>query len=95
MRNLSKRNVAIILVFIITAFTFLLAFGALKKTAIEDVSSQKIKIVLDAGHGGIDGGAIGVKTGVKESDINLNVVKKLKDHLLSLGFNVILTRNDE
>ena len=32
-------------------------------------------LVIDAGHGGFDGGAVGAN-GVKESDINLSIAKK-------------------
>jgi N-acetylmuramoyl-L-alanine amidase len=50
-------------------------------------------IVLDAGHGGIDGGAnVG---GVMEKDIALNVTLKLRDYLQEQGALVILTREDD
>lgn len=52
-------------------------------------------IVIDAGHGGRDGGSVGVVTGVKESDLNLQVSKKLKSYLQKYGFNVVLTRQNE
>ena len=52
-------------------------------------------IVLDAGHGGIDGGVIGVNSKVKESELNLLTVKELKTVFENAGFNVILTRKDE
>jgi len=51
-------------------------------------------IVIDAGHGGIDPGGIGIKTKVKESDLNLAISKKLEKYLLSFGVRVIMTRND-
>ena len=51
-----------------------------------------IKIVLDAGHGGIDGGVTGQRTGVKESDVNLQITFALKKALEENGFSVILTR---
>ncbi len=50
-------------------------------------------IVLDAGHGGIDSGAI--KGEIKEKDINLSIVYKLKNELEQLGASVILTRKDD
>ena len=55
---------------------------------------KKIKIVLDAGHGGIDGGTTGVVTGVKESELNLIIVKELEKLFTKSGFNVILTRSN-
>ncbi len=51
------------------------------------------RIVVDAGHGGKDPGAIG-PTGVKEKDITLALAKKLAVRLReSLGCDVVLTRN--
>ena len=52
-------------------------------------------IVLDAGHGGIDGGVVGRETGIKESDLNLSVTVKLKTILQQAGFDVVLTRKTE
>ncbi len=57
-------------------------------------SYKKIKIVLDAGHGGIDAGTTGVLTGVKESELNLIIVKELEKLFSGSGFKVILTRTD-
>lgn len=48
-------------------------------------------IVIDAGHGGIDGGSIGY-SGTKESDLNLVYSKKLENYLNKAGFNVVQTR---
>ncbi len=92
---LKRRNIIIVSVLIITALTFALCFGALAKTTTGEASSTKIKVVLDAGHGGIDGGVSGVKTGVRESEINLNVVKKLEVYLVDAGMSVTLTRTSE
>lgn len=52
-------------------------------------------IVIDAGHGGKDGGCVGSETGVKESDLNLSVAKKLKQYLENIGFDVVMTRTSE
>lgn len=51
-------------------------------------------IVLDAGHGGFDPGAIGV-SGAYEDDINLAVAQYLKDELEDKGAQVVMTRDDE
>ena len=58
-------------------------------------TENELLIVLDAGHGGIDGGVTGKKTGVKESDLNLAIVYRLKSRLEDIGFEVVLTRKTE
>ncbi len=90
-----KKNIIIISVLLITFFTFILCFGALSSKPIDDVSVKIIKVVLDAGHGGIDGGVVGVNSGVKESQLNLSVVKKLEAYFKSAGVKVKLTRNSD
>lgn len=50
------------------------------------------KIVIDAGHGGNDPGAIG-RTGLREKDVNLDIAKRLAQLLKSDGASVVLTRS--
>ena len=50
--------------------------------------------VLDAGHGGADGGAVSTG-GLYESDINLSITLRLRDVFLLVGRDVVLTRSDE
>lgn len=52
-------------------------------------------ILIDAGHGYPDGGAVGLTTGVKESDLNLEYAKTLKKYFLSMNFKVELLRANE
>ena len=52
------------------------------------------QIILDAGHGGMDGGAVGIN-GVVEKEINLAITLKLKELLLLSGYDVILTRSTD
>ena len=51
-------------------------------------------IVLDAGHGGEDGGAVS-DNGTTEANTNLKIVLKLQNLLEQSGCNVILTRSDD
>ena len=48
-------------------------------------------VVVDAGHGGRDPGAVGVGD-LREKDVNLTIARSLKKALLSRGFEVIMTR---
>lgn len=51
-------------------------------------------IVIDAGHGGKDGGAVGKTTDVTESFLNLQYSLVLKAICEEYGFKVVLTRSD-
>ncbi len=57
------------------------------------VSPLKV-IVLDAGHGGEDGGAIS-PDGVEESHINLEVSNRVCDALRFTGQHVVMTRTED
>lgn len=72
-----------------------LCIGALNSPVLVSSAGNPFKIVIDAGHGGIDGGVTGVSTGAKESDINLSISLKLYDKLVDNGFSVALTRKTE
>ncbi|HOQ01980.1 MAG TPA: N-acetylmuramoyl-L-alanine amidase [Acetivibrio clariflavus] len=50
-------------------------------------------IVIDPGHGGIDGGTS--KAGILEKDINLDISKKLMNLLVKKGYTVIMTREND
>ncbi len=78
------------------------AFCVLMVTAVLNMevktSSDAVKllptVVIDAGHGGEDGGAVN-DDGVLEKDINLIVSNDISDLLYFLGFNVVQTRTDD
>ena len=57
-------------------------------------SEEKNVIILDAGHGGEDGGAVGVG-GIIEKDINLSVTLKTGRFLRLLGYDTVFTRTDD
>lgn len=58
-----------------------------------DKSLKGLKIILDAGHGGKDGGTSVGK--IFEKDINLSIVLKLRDELNKHGVDVLLTRDND
>ena len=68
-------------------------FAAPAPLELRGRSSQRRVIVIDAGHGGADPGAIG-RTGVREKDVVLDAALKLRDALESRGqYRVALTRD--
>ena len=51
-------------------------------------------VILDAGHGGFDGGAV-ASDGTVEKDINLNITLMIAKFLKQNGFTVIMTREND
>ena len=51
-------------------------------------------ILLDAGHGGEDGGAVGLG-GLVEKDLNLQITLQLNTFLRAMGFETQLTRTED
>lgn len=61
---------------------------------IDPVINQRQTIIIDAGHGGEDGGAVGINN-VLEKDLNLQMSLVLCDLLTSAGYNVVMTRTED
>ena len=51
-------------------------------------------VIIDAGHGGMDGGAVGVN-GALEKELNLEMATVLSALMRVSGYNVITTRTDD
>ena len=95
MIRISKRKTVIVFTLIAVLLTSVFCVSALGQTETVKSDVSLYKVVLDAGHGGKDGGATGVKTGVSEKELNLKVVKKLEEYFKNAKFGVILTRNSD
>ena len=63
--------------------------------AVERSKPKKLRVVVDAGHGGPDGGVVGITSGVKESEINLEIAFLLGEFLSSAGVEVVYTRTTD
>lgn len=62
---------------------------------VETLSQTGKTVVLDAGHGGEDPGAVSNFSGAKEKDITLSIVLEAKKLLEADGYTVILTRSED
>lgn len=76
--------------------SLLLLAAAALRYSVETVSSSQaidtgVRIVIDAGHGGIDGGTTSV-SGMLEKEVNLQIAKRLEKLLLLLGQQPVMTR---
>jgi N-acetylmuramoyl-L-alanine amidase len=59
------------------------------------VDKNKKIIVIDAGHGGSDGGAVCKKDKVIEKDVVLSIAKYTAEYLTDMGYKVYLTRGND
>lgn len=93
-----KKNCIFSAVTVAVALVFAFAFTLYQKVNYsEDVISRNFQskvVVIDAGHGGLDGGAVGT-TGNVEKDINLSIALKLKKQLELNGVKCVLTRDTD
>ncbi len=91
---LKKKMIILALIILILLF----GISSLFKNHGIYVNSQKIEtsdiVVIDAGHGGMDGGCVG-EGNILEKDLNLKVAKKLEKIFLNNGYKVVMTRTED
>ena len=65
-------------------------------TVVSELSEEQNRptVILDAGHGGEDGGAVS-QAGAAEKSLNLSIALTLGDMLRACGVDVIYTRTDD
>ena len=61
----------------------------------DHLTIRHLKIAIDAGHGGSNSGATGVKSGKKEKIFNLAIAKDLEKYLKRRGADVFMTRSSD
>ncbi len=89
---LTKKHIAAVIMIIFAAG---IALGGIKKyTSVQTFSDNSLKVVVDAGHGEPDGGAVGV-SGVVEKDVNFAIAQKLAEVLEGRGAAVVMTRTGD
>ncbi len=89
-----KSVILYIIFFIIYLILIIFAFYNIDNYSAVNVEYNSLPvIVIDAGHGGEDGGA--VANNVVEKNINLSISNKLRDIFISSGFNVKMTRSSD
>ena len=93
------RRLCVFLAFLFLCTTFLNRYGVRQSIAYSDdlpvtEPERTYTVVLDAGHGGEDGGAVGVN-GVLEKNLNLTVARYIKGYLEGYGCRVLMTREED
>lgn len=83
-----------VLLLICIVFTQVIFLGASESDGLPAASAPVRTVIIDAGHGGIDGGAV-APDGTAEKDINLKISLTLGALMKASGYNVILTRDSD
>lgn len=86
-----KNRYKIIILILVLIFLVQMKIKTTKTKSV--IGDNKITVIVDAGHGGSDPGKVAGK--IKEKDINLEIAKKVQTELLNLGYEVIMTREDD
>ena len=84
------KSISMVALTLVLILCFLITGTLVKAEEKEEGGSEKI-ILIDPGHGGMDGGAKG-NDGTLEKDINLAISLKLKSTLEEKGYRVAVTR---
>ena len=90
LKSLKKFKVVIVILLIIVLLSCV--YFNIVKTVSSKV--KDVCVLLDAGHGGRDGGCVGINGSV-EKDLNLKYTLQLKNKLVKYGYKVVLTRKDD
>lgn len=85
----------IILAVLLISFCIVMfsAFSNITAHTSADIDNDRITVIIDAGHGGEDGGA--EVDGILEKDINLSIADKLADTLRLCGVRVTEIRDED
>lgn len=94
MRALANWFVALLLTAALTVVALGMAEHIRTRMEAREATADAFTVVVDAGHGGFDGGAVGTLTGVIEAELNLTVATMLAEELQDRGAVVVMTRTD-
>ena len=95
--NHHKSLTAALLILIVILSTLIgvsVRHGVSLDTLNASASAKRTTVILDAGHGGEDCGAIG-KSGVFEKDLNFDITMQMGSLLSGYGYNVVYTRTED
>lgn len=88
---MKKVTVSLLCLGLVCAVAFATALPKEFFVNVSNAVNSRPQVILDAGHGGFDGGAV-AQDGTVEKDINLEICITLADFLKANGYEVIMTR---
>ena len=93
MKYRNNKLIAIVIVIFVAMVSFIGVNLSIAKETMNTNKGSKI-ILIDAGHGGMDGGTSS-KNGTLEKEINLSIAIKIKETLQKSGYEVVMTREED
>ena len=91
-----RNNIAlIVLTFLLSVAIYALNSSGVQSALPASSTSQSYKVIIDAGHGGEDPGAVSDYSGACEKEINLKIALKLKELMENEGYLVVMTRDSD
>lgn len=94
MKKYYKLFLILFLILIFAVFLFVTDSENKKALSVLMSPADNFTVIIDPGHGGIDGGT-SAEDGTLEKDINLNISLKVRDFLSILGVNTVITREED
>lgn len=89
-----KKSISILLAAFIISFS-IVAFQQIRLVSADNYRVENVPvIIIDAGHGGEDGGAVGID-GTAEKDLNLSISLKLNEILSAMGYQTRMVRTTD
>lgn len=89
---LERKGKSLWIAIVILAASLFLSYEGVRLVSMQKPKEGERVVVIDAGHGGVDPGKIGINDAL-EKDVNLKIVEKLKDLLEQEDVKVVLTRD--
>lgn len=91
---MNKKLIVVVSILIVASFSLNIFTVHNAVTKASANVNNAVTVIVDAGHGGEDGGAIG-KSGSFEKDINLQFSLKVNDYLSLFGINTYMVRTED
>lgn len=89
-----KKKLELLMGILLLFAAFLLARNGAALVQSTKAEKDVLRIVIDAGHGGIDPGKVGINNAL-EKDVNLEIALKLEKKLKEKEIDVVMTRTDD
>jgi N-acetylmuramoyl-L-alanine amidase len=92
---IKRKNAVLIFLILVLSIAIFSLDGSSDQLAQASINDKKGLVIIDAGHGGEDPGAVSNYSGIAEKDLNLRIALLLKNQLEQDGYEVIMTRQED